>query len=125
MRLIVFRDPPRNQAVISEARRMKLGMISTVRRVILCEAKLQRSPESLRGEARLSISDQLLGHPSEVEMFESLASCFVFRCSASLNMTGTAVKQKLQANFQSCIDSTRCGFILVAPGTFIHTPICH
>jgi hypothetical protein len=42
--------------------------------VILSEAKLQRSPESFRGEARLSISDH-----TKSEMFESLASCFAFR----------------------------------------------
>jgi hypothetical protein len=27
-------------------------------------------------------------------------------------------------NFQSCIDSTHCGFILVAPRAFIKTSIC-
>jgi hypothetical protein len=51
-------------------------------------------------------------------MFESPASCFAFRCSASLNTKETVGKQKLQANFQSCIDSTRGGFIVVAPGQF-------
>jgi len=44
---------------------------------------------------------------------------------ASLNMTAPVVEQKLQANFQSRIDSMHCGFILVAPRTFIHTSICH
>jgi hypothetical protein len=31
---------------------------------------------------------------------------------------GQLEKQKLQANFQWCIDSTRSGFIVVAPGQF-------
>jgi hypothetical protein len=54
--------------------------------IILSEAKLQRSPEGFRGEASfqswISFSD--LNKP---EMFESLASCFAFRCSAALNLT--------------------------------------
>jgi len=56
--------------------------------VVLSDAKLQRSSESFRGEARLSISDQF-GTESSIgnrpEMFEGLALCFVFRCSALLN----------------------------------------
>jgi hypothetical protein len=44
--------------------------------VILSEAKLQRSPESFRGEARLSISDQLR-RTGDINQ----------RCFASLNMT--------------------------------------
>src|SRR6266480_3266312 len=48
--------------------------------VILREAKLQRSPERFRGEARLSISDCSQQQPgrktgSKPKMFESLASC--------------------------------------------------
>jgi len=39
MRRLVVRDPLRNQALISDAGRMKLGKIRAARRVILSEAK--------------------------------------------------------------------------------------
>src|SRR5205809_7772182 len=49
--------------------------------VILSEAKLQRSGRSPRGQVfNLGLIAALY-----TEMFESLASCFAFRCSASLN----------------------------------------
>src|SRR5437667_2064050 len=48
-------------------------------------------PRKLRGEARLSISDQI-----RPEMFESLASCFAFRCSAPLNMTAALSDARLE-----------------------------
>ena len=34
------------------------------------------------------------------EMFESLASCFAFRCSASLNMTASEVLDVCQSNIE-------------------------
>jgi hypothetical protein len=36
-------------------------------------------------------------HGNELEMFESLASCFAFRCSASLNMTARLCVPKFLA----------------------------
>jgi hypothetical protein len=62
---------------------------TTISCVILSEAKLQRSPENIRDEARLSISVicRPIARGKKPEMFESLASCFGFRCRASLNMT--------------------------------------
>jgi hypothetical protein len=54
--------------------------------VILSGAKLNAADEVR--EARLSISDHFRGnHPEIDKMFESLALCLAFRCSASLNMT--------------------------------------
>jgi hypothetical protein len=54
--------------------------------VILSGAKLQRSGRSPRGQAFNLRSSLGL---ADSEMFESLASCFAFRCNASLNMTMT------------------------------------
>jgi hypothetical protein len=39
------------------------------------------------------------------EMFESLASCFAFRCSASLNMTVAIVEMNFPALFGTCRSS--------------------
>ena len=55
--------------------------------VILSEAKLQRSGRSPRGQAFNLRPSLGLADP---EMFESVASCFAFRCSALLNMTMTS-----------------------------------
>jgi hypothetical protein len=56
--------------------------------VILSEAKLQRSPESFRGEGQaFHLGSVAPDRDVKPEMFESLASCFAFRCSALLNMT--------------------------------------
>ena len=49
--------------------------------VLLSGAKLQRSGRRPRGRA----SNLGLNAAGYTEMFESLASCFAFRCSASLN----------------------------------------
>jgi len=56
--------------------------------VILSGAKLQRSRRRRRGQAfNLWNNSQLPPNDNSSEMFESLASCFAFRCIASLNMT--------------------------------------
>jgi len=50
--------------------------------VILSEAKLQRSGRSPRGQA-LNLRSFLIPQKEQYpEMFESLALCFAFRCSA-------------------------------------------
>jgi hypothetical protein len=54
--------------------------------VILSEAKLQRSGRSPRGQA-FDLGSVAPDRDIKPEMFESLASCFAFRCSASLNIT--------------------------------------
>jgi hypothetical protein len=61
----------------------KLGMKSDCN-VILSKAKLQRSARSLRGQAfNLGSNFGESYKCRQTEMFESLASCFAFCCSAS------------------------------------------
>ena len=49
---------------------------------------------------RCARSSQLSEAPEvNPEMFESLASCFAFRCSGSLNMTETVGKTKIAGKF--------------------------
>jgi hypothetical protein len=63
-------------------------MVAIVADVILSEAKNLGSSLPVR-------------QPEQPEMFESLASCFAFRCSVSLNMTAiffglaTSVRRRL------------------------------
>ena len=79
--------------------------------VILSEAKLQRSPECFRGEARISISDHFWMHPlqeEQTEMFESLASCFAFRCSAFAQHDSAVYEMSLTRVPTSCPELFAC-----------------
>ena len=67
-----------------------------LRRVLRCHS--ERSEESL-----IIWLDSARKQP---EMFESLASCFAFRCSASLNMTNGAIAKIFCEIFYSRVDST-------------------
>src|SRR5262249_59607176 len=75
--------------------------LETSDNVILSEAKLQRSGRSSRGQAFNlgSIFEPILPEEKWIEMFESLASCFAFRCSASLNMTRFQCCRELPGQF--------------------------
>jgi hypothetical protein len=56
--------------------------------VIPSEAKLQRGgPGSRVQRFQSRITFRYCSPWNQPEMFENLASCFAFRCSASLNMT--------------------------------------
>src|SRR5947207_10759408 len=66
-----------------------LACLESTQIVILCEAKLQRSPNAFGArpgfQSRIQRANAVSGKRSE--MFESLASCFAFHSSTSLNMT--------------------------------------
>src|SRR5438270_8443825 len=61
--------------------------------------------------ARLSISDQFgpIANRIGPETFESLASCFAFRCSASLNMTEAVYREIAEfARKNWIVNALRC-----------------